>query len=46
MIKNYQIKCQIKSIILPCLQHFDKQMMIEMVARAKTIGATRLAIAV
>ena len=40
------MKYQIKLIRLPCLQHFDKQMMIEMVARAKNIGATKLAIAV
>ena len=40
------MKYQIPTIKLPCLQHFDKQMMIEKVARAKTIGATRLAIAV
>ena len=40
------MKYQITVIELPCLQHFDKQMMIEKVASANTIGATVLAIAV
>ena len=40
------MKYQIKAIELPCRQHFDRQMMIETVARAKTIGAIVLAIAV
>ena len=40
------MKYQIKEIEIPRRQHFDRQMMIENVARAKTIGATVLAIAV
>ena len=40
------MKYQIPEIKLPCLQQFDTQMMIEKVARAITIGATRLARAV
>ena len=40
------MKYQKTAIKLPRWQHFDKQMMIEKVARAKIIGATILAIAV